>query len=492
MRARFLLLSVLLLSLTTVPQVAAQNCTDPDTQLNCTGREAYDIYRKAELQKRGIAVEAMAVEAVDKEVTNSNRSTEPPDPYAQRIHNSYQDFLNLFGFAINKIDEAEDGQALTIRFNPLRNGAHLLGLTVTASKPVIAESVKNAIPETGRTDVVTKLEKQVDDLDDLTIAASYSLQTVSCPMQSQRRCYGRSASTYRDVLAHALAPLFAAAPALNAERQQALKVAIARQIPPALLVANPNLDVFTVPIGQVTSPDVMRQALKDFAVVEAQQTFDEKAFFSKQNLDVLATLVDNQPQVSFTGSYRSPGQLGGPNQTALTAELQVGNENLNTLRGSCRIVTDVCLNQALMSRLRDGVSTTKWVLTASYTRNDSFKLADLGLPDPVTGFVPVDLKSSSELIIKGQGGRVLGAAVGTQNVRGDLSLEGHRVENDRTRTTNRWLARATITLPLGDNISVPVSLTYANKAEFLGEQDEQLGAHLGLSYRLPMRPSVPK
>jgi hypothetical protein len=108
----------------------------------------------------------------------------------------------------------------------------------------------------------------------------------------------------------------------------------------------------------------------------------------------------------------------------------------------------------------------------------------------VTGFMPIDVKSAYELIVKGQGGRQLSQVVQGKPMRADFSLEGHVVEKDGVRNTNRWLATATLTMPLGDNMSIPVSVTYANKTEFLTDK-RKLSAHLGISYRLPMRPANP-
>jgi hypothetical protein len=476
------LMTVLIVTTARAQQLA---CTDPDTQPDrCTIGEAYEFYRNAALKKLGIAVIQKETNA---EVTNSNRMTTPPDAFASRIHNSYQDFLNLFSFAINKVDESTNGQALTVRFNPIRQGSQLFGLTLTAAKPEISDVVKNALPETGRADLLAKLQDKLADPDDLTLAGSYSLQTKECTASrpSGDRCYGRSASSYRGILSVAVEPIFRAAPDPSAPQAFALKRQIALNFP-EVIAANPNQDIFAVKFS-----NQLRNQVQSLGEIAAQQTLASKTFFSKQHLDVVASMVDNQPQFTWTGSYRTPGRFGGAKQWAFSAELQVGPDNVNALREECPTPTDTCLQNALAKRLAEGVSTDKWVVAATYTRNDAFKLADLGLGAEVPGFTPVNQKSSYELKVKGQGGRKFGAKVGSEAVRGDLSLEGHRVEKDGARTTNRWIATATITLPLGNNVSIPVSVNYANKAEFLVDQDKKFGAHIGLSYRLPMPTSNP-
>lgn len=475
-------------------------CTDPDTQLTCTVGQSWEIYRDSALKAAGTTFTKEVVKKTDDTVANSNRATTPPDAFAGNLHNSYQDFLNLFAFAINNVEESTDGHALTVRFNPLRDGSQVLGFTLTASKPAVSDVVKNAIPEASRTATLEKVNEQISDLDDLTLAASYALQTEVCGMNlpASKRCYGRSTSTYRDLLSHAVAGLFARSPEKDAATIFYLKrslvannVVIDGEAAPPL-IDNPQGDVFDLPLSAAKDPAALRARLHRAADLEAKQTIAEKQFFSKQNLGVIASMIDNQPQVAFTGSYHDPGKFGGAHQTALSAELQVGPDNINALRAECSTpISDPCLQAGLARRLKDGLSTDKWVLTGTYTRNQDYHLVDLGLDSPVTGFMAVSQKSASELTIKGQGGRTLSAAVGAQSMRADFSIEGHRVEKDRVRTTNRWVAIATITLPYGDKMSIPVSLTYANKPEFLGDQKKQITAHLGLSYRLPMRPSNP-
>jgi hypothetical protein len=475
-------------------------CTDPDTQDTCTIQQVRNSYLTAALEKLGIksapakaVVVTQTVAKADEKVTNSNNATTAPDAFAGRLHNNYQDFLNLFAFAINKVDESKDGQALTVRFNPLRTGANLIGLTLTAAKPVIADVVQKHIGDADRTATVAKLNDGLNDLGDITFAGSYSLQSVKCSATDTGRCYGRTADTYRDILAHALEPIFKHVDDESEAQATKQKFAIVKAIPEKVRkeYEDKNLSLFDVPIGMATDPAALRRIVKEFAITEAKGTFNDKEFFSKQHLDGLASLIDNQPQVAITASYRSPGQLSGPKQTAINAELQVGTDNINALRAQCLAGSDDCLSNALVEKLKK-VDTTKWVLSATYARNASFKVSDLGLPNPVKSFMSVDEKSSSELKVKGQGGRTFGATVGTQNVRGDFSLEGQRIEKDRVRTKNRWVATATFTMPLGEQMSIPLSLTYANKAEFLGDQGRKLGAHLGISYRLPMRPKVPQ
>ena len=73
-----------------------------------------------------------------------------------------------------------------------------------------------------------------------------------------------------------------------------------------------------------------------------------------------------------------------------------------------------------------------------------------------------------------------------------LSWEYIDVSDDPMRQ-DRMVAIATYEIPVPEGTwvpwpagtSIPLSLSYANHSEFLGEPDEQLSAHFGISYKLP-------
>ncbi len=452
--------------------VRAVDCGVDSPPASCTLSDIYNA-----LWNRAFV--SGSTDPISQAVVNSNVATATPDTFAGVIHSSYQDFLNLFSFAINKVDESKDGQALTIRFNPLRKGLNLLGLSVTVSKPAVSDVVTNAIPEAGRAAALTQLQGRLGDLDDITYAAAYSVETTTCSLTNPtQRCWGRGPGTYRDMLASVL---------LNNGGPTALTPA-----PEEILLLQALLGQ-TGSVGglfeaKLPEDPVKRAAilgmLKSRAETDVQSTLATKAWFAKSGIDKLASLIDNQPQLSVTATYRDPGTYGGPKETGLSLELQFGNDNINALRRQSGGSPDNVL-EGLRTRAANGVGTDKFVLTASYKQRDPYTLGQLTLDTPVTGFTPIDLKRTSELHAKLQWGMLLDAKVGNRDPRFDLSAEFEQTLDDKIRTKNRLVATATLTVPLGDQMSLPLSLNYANKPEFLTSQRQQLSAHLGLTYRLP-------
>jgi hypothetical protein len=72
---------------------------------------------------------------------------------------------------------------------------------------------------------------------------------------------------------------------------------------------------------------------------------------------------------------------------------------------------------------------------------------------------------------------------GTDRGRIDLQMQ-YVFEEKKSKRQDRLVGTATFTQRLTDQSSALITLSYANKSEFLGSVDKKLRAHLGLSYRL--------
>jgi hypothetical protein len=455
-----------LLGLTALPLFAQQPCNPEKPDCKATVDQALNFYRGANM--------------VEKAVVNTNKPTTPPDAFAGHVHNSYQDFLNLFAFAINDVQESENGQALVVRFNPLREGNNLLGLTLTVAKPVVADAVKNAIPAGTRDTTVAAVEKKLSDLDDRTWSGSYSFATAECSAQQKdlkKRCWGRQPKAYRELLAP-LVPEPAETDDIQALGDLGERLA-------KLYTEEGEVGGFLV--RSATDPDLALKLIQQIAAAEKGSVEAAVKELTDLHLDLLPALIDNQPQITGSATYHERGRFSGANERAATLEFHVGRNNINTLRESCAQANDLgtCFEQRLKRFADTGLSTDKYVATFTYKKTNEYKLSDLGLTPAVEGFTAVKLPSASQYNIKVQAGRELSSQVARKNARADLSFEGIRTEDDGVRTKNRWVGTITLSVPFGDRMTMPVSLTYANKAEFLDEKDKHLSAHFGLSYRLP-------
>lgn len=427
-------------------------------------------------------------------VKDANVPTTAPDPFAGRIHANYQDFLNLLSFAVNKVEESEDGQALIVRFNPLRSGQQLLGATLTIAKPSLATDLVEEIPADERPAVTAELNKQLEDTDDLTWAVSYSVQSGQCGTEKLARsfCWGRAPRIYRQALSQVLVEV-GREESDDPTRQQ-LFVDIVNAI------QGFSGDVFTLPFTRIPTDQqqTVLSNLREVAALDAEETARSTTFFRESGIGNVATLIDNQPQLALTGTYRDLGLLSGGDETAGSLELQLGRTNLNTVFKDCQGNAS-----CIAGRLRgfndsagSTLPTDKFVLTASYKRRDRFQVTDLELPSGLVVLDGLNVKKTTELKVRLQWGRQIQgnlhglsgpqpAGTSPKKARWDLALDGQRNTEGTIRTKNRWVASWTLSLPLNEQVQIPLTVTWANKPEFLTDQRKQYGVHFGLSYRLP-------
>jgi hypothetical protein len=202
----------------------------------------------------------------------------------------------------------------------------------------------------------------------------------------------------------------------------------------------------------------------------------------------VSALIDNQPQLAMSASYRHLGQYSGPAEWIGSLELQFGAQNLNTFRRRCASDPSPahCFLRELTDANTNGISTDKFVTSLTFKHTEPYHLASVTVDGAaVAGFTPIDLQSMDELDARLQWGQRLPTTIADREPRFDLSVEGLESWRANRRTKNRWVGTATLTIPLGCQTSVPVSLNYANKPEYLGTSTKKLGAHLGLTYRVP-------
>lgn len=405
----------------------------------------------------------------------------PPDPFAQRLHASYEDFFSALSFAINSVKEADDGQALVVRSTPLRSGPLLLATSVTATRPALYQPLSDALPIDVRASVVDELRKGMTDFDDVLYSVSLS-PSGDCDAYSSGSCFGKSPSAYRGWLSQKLTELVEPGPLDPAddEAKQALEMERSRLLPGGRQPVDTRLA--DIAPGNQARILAITKEIGRISARGAGIPFD---------IETYSRLLDNQPQLAATAAYRSRGRLCGPDEFSATLEFQVGGTNVNSLR---RWLQRKPLRD-LMKDLSGNVPQSRFVLAASYKRRTAYRLASVAIQDEAAGSgapserifpVGLDEPSSDEFSARAQWGTAF--AVSSQAKRSprfDVSGEAFVTHRDSVREKNRLLVTATLTVPLGEGAAIPVSVTWANKAEYLTNQHRQWGAHLGVSYRLP-------
>lgn len=501
--ARLAATSAILLVLSGAPAAARPCWPQPDD--DCALSEIFDgidaAARQAnEAQSAAAGKKAAAeTEKAARSVIGANIAEGTPQPFGTRIHNTYQNFLNLLNVGVNQLEESEGGNEFVVRWNLLRDAHQKVAVALAVAEPHVGQVVSDAIPQAIRDATVSQIEKSMSDLDNTTWSLAYTFESRACD-PGRTKCWGRNPATYRQALSLALTPIFRESPSLIGpdDRIAKLKSQLMTLVEPLRKKHQDILDrqrkdqVFNVldikwaEIDQ-KSRNAVARTLVDWQALERTAMAADAEYYAGYDFAALEALIDNQPQLAFTVSHHDPGTLGGPIEDGVVLEYQRGLENLNSIASGPRAGEDWLA--ARLRRKPDGtsVSTDKIVVRASYKKMQSYAVDSLGITPPPAGFTPVDRPDSKEYLLSAQWGRELPATVAGRPPRFDFSLEGIRATDDDVRTKDRLVSTATFTVPLGLDVSIPFSLTYANKPEFLDGASKQIGLHFGVTYRLPWR-----
>jgi hypothetical protein len=470
------------------PPAFAQNCdpTSLTTAGPCTIQQIVTHFHNqvlrnsdadvAEVAEANDEAVATTMDKAEEEVKDANRATTPPESFAARLHNSYEDFLNPLAFAINKIEESDDGQALTVRFNPFRSPGFEAGLTATIARPTLFSEVQKNIGETKRDEMTKKIEDTLGDFEDVTLAFSYSLvETKECKLEKLGRCWGRNPKIYTGLLSDVLA---------NGALKDVLRAAT--ETSDEFTTENAKLlPFFDTQLSAVGArQEEVYNLAKKVGTLSGTDSVTSLKVLSDAGIDNLATLIDNQPQLAGTLTYHHREDFTGPPELSATLEYQWGLHNLNSLKGdqttsfSNRLATDL----KKFSTARAG----KVVLSLSYKRVDPYLIETLGeFAAADIPFTAIDIKGNDEFKLKAQYGWEMAMKLTGERPRLDFSTDFARRNEGGKRTVNRFVSTATFTMPYGNNMSIPISLKYANRPEDLQQEQKRLSVHFGLSYRLP-------
>lgn len=202
----------------------------------------------------------------------------------------------------------------------------------------------------------------------------------------------------------------------------------------------------------------------------------------------ISQLINNQPQVNATAAYQARRDIVGPAEFTAQLRGEMGFANMNSLRGHCRRagtggrVTEACLR----SFFADGSANRSldrgdrvWA-AFDYRRQPEYSI---DLPDDS---VSLQLGAATSYSLSGGYGAYLGQGSGEERDRFDLQVKHDFDDGDGPRQS-RWVATAIYSLRLSDASSAVLGLTWANRAEYVGDVDRHLGANLGLTYKVSPR-----
>src|SRR3954451_19291014 len=415
-----------------------------------------------------------AVTEVENGVRTATVATTPPQSSDARIHASQQNFNIPLSFAINTVERSKDEQSLIVRFNKADAGPFSVGMTGTITQPKLSSRVeKNITPEANRATVAKALGDMLEETDDVALSLHFAPDTPDCTLNrlSRGACYGQEVRAYDDVLNSLMATLLGGKVASPAADRIAIE-----------------LQRFIAPIHDKKFSDLdagqQKQLFDLITLMKTQDALDtaaEVARREKAHVPNLAMLIENQPQWTLTLNASRRDRLVGANEQSAGREYQRGRVNLNTVVAKCKTNDADCLAAELKNP-----NTGSFVFGVSIKQTESYHLDALPVgatTDPVVTFPVLNidrlrsylarLQYGYDLHVTGVGEKPVKLSflvIWEQTTGGDTSKREH---------DTRFVAGTTVSIPVGDNVVLPVTLNYANHPNFLKDAQKGFGMHFG-------------
>lgn len=389
-----------------------------------------------------------------------------------------KDIVSQFIAALETLSQS-NGQAITFDWKlPSIFEKHVAKAQAVLQKPDLSKVVADKLKTNA--EALTQLRSELSYTDDVLLSVSVS------PMKKEAQ--ERAAAAF----ATFAAPIYIATQnnvvAANAAALSNLQIA-------GKGIANPI---------QAAHATAAVAALQQQAIL--QQTVDEETRrqFVRMigpSASAYALATANEAKFNFDASYHSRRDTIGPNEWSLKASYEVGTGS--TVESTLKKRRSICVNEyqtmnvtptcvgdihgAVIQVAQDPAVKKQTRFSASLAFH---QLASLDVIDARYS-LNEHSKSSRSLVWKVASGRDiygpepegesklrgrLEASVAYDDVQGDTKVMDRR---------DRLVGTVTYTQIITDKLQIPISLVYANHADYLTNVDRKLNAHFGLLYKIP-------
>lgn len=434
---------------------AGQTCIDTDTPQTCWEKFVPAI---------DVSVKTTAVGTM---VATANTG---PSDLSRLNQTSLRDFLSVFTAAFQTATLDQENGAYVIDYNlpiDLVNANDVVKFQAKLSEPGLDPAVTNAL--TSNAAAITTLSGSLDQTDDVTGSVTYS------PANAR---FGRSLAGHRPLIQSLVSAVSERRGADSAVRRAA---ALGNALARAGVVIQ-ETDPFT------SIPDATRRRAVIDAVVATGRAAQAQFADQDKTITAFAELLSNQEQIYVSGVYRALDSIAGPSTATVKATYELGGKNLTKFM---RNAGAACSSSNLASETGRGACLDAFNAYVANERLLGWRIAgtlDYQRTLANTVVLPeynvnLTTPAATSNIITVTAGRRLDDATSSRERRIDISASYQNVTGDPNRD-DRFVVVGTWTQELSDNIYLPITLTYANKPQYLGAQTDDLGVHFGVSYKL--------
>lgn len=393
------------------------------------------------------------------------------------VTNSQLDLIRRAFVALNlgQVQENNDG-SLVFNFNPdaLNLDIGQLSPRVVVNKPMLLTSLDQKIdtlslPDADRQSLKDDLKKGLGDLDDVEAQLRWT-QSSATP----RRMLQQVANDiYKTVYMKA-----AVGPKFRSIGEDTVVSAIARLKAPPLNFSTTSTvtEICANKDAAALLQDATKAVVKE-GTAALGALHDE---LTQQQFFALADLIEGEPKLSAEGSFRRRAGAAGPDEGTFSLRYEIGSISYSNMKNWARRTgkdpnSVATVQEYLTTR---PMSAPSFSLKVDYTKTQDFHF-------PLPAGAALDTPGSHTLSATLHGGMYLG---NTRDRRLDLDASYDDVTDDPTRQ-NRFVASLSWTESLNASLAkvvggseLMVKLIYANKPEFVGDVNKDLGLRFGLKW----------
>ncbi len=421
--------------------------------------------------------------------------------FGSRVGSSLTNFTSLLGLSVDAISPNKEDQTVTIDLNKLFGLRSDFKISTILREPVLDSKLVRTIVDSEQERQSDSLLDELGDTDDIAISFSYGINRKALVNKTPTRIQlgiGRNPTLYTEVIAE----LYLQA----SNTDQALLEGIDYRIPLlenceySQLYSQTVIDLHkTCGNGTWSREEVKTQVSTSIAQLAIDIAPDMQArALASGTLNKLPELVDSQPQFVLESAWRWRDDLVGSDEWSASAKYEWGLQNINSVLKKSKKKSIGLLEAFKDISINNKEKDNRFAVSLTYVQRSARDISysyDQVTVDPATGaensfpkVATLTAESADEWCGKLTWGRALTAQtidVGGEQVhpRIDLTAEYVWVDDDPSRQ-KRWVGELTYTVPLKGGVTLPISLDYATKPEFLGDVDQRFGAKVGLSYSL--------